>query len=381
MSAAQTQRVENLPVLAPPRLQFHPAIEERFGIDRASWKALVEAIFPNAATTESVVLALSYCRARKLDPFKRTIHIVPIWNRQLKQMVDTIWPGIGELRTTAFRTGEYAGRDEARFGPTIVLGKVGKIDMNYPEWCAVTVYRLIKGNRVAFYGPKVYWIETYATAGRDDDSPNEMWRNRPIGQLEKCAEAAALRAAFPEEIGGDLIEDEVSNQMIVAQTGPSRPSEPPPLVKRGSPVAPEQESPQEDSAPPTAEPKTESADAGKSEQAITSPFVQSLKEMDDAKRADTAEVIPETPPWMATTQAEFVANCVKASGMGEDDSSDIAKGVELFWKLNTAKNKPGPSEVNRLDIYDACRFLCINAQGQINRAKLAESRKGLSSEK
>ncbi len=201
---------ENVPALSPPRLPYHPAVQERFGVDRAGWKALVEAIFPNAQTVESVILALSYCRARKLDPFKRNVHIVPIWNRDKQCLVDTIWPGIGELRTTAFRTGEYAGRSEAVFGPTITK-KVGRLDVTYPEWCQVTVFRIVKGDKREFAGPKVHWLETYATYKRDDDSPNEMWHSRPFGQIEKCAEAAALRAGFPEEIGSDYIPEEVAH--------------------------------------------------------------------------------------------------------------------------------------------------------------------------
>lgn len=200
-----------LPALAGPRLAYHPGIQDRFGIDKTEWKALVEAIFPNAASTESVILALSYCKARRLDPFKRCVHIVPIWNSEKKCLVDTIWPGIGELRTTAFRTGEYAGREPTECGPDIKQ-KVGTETITFPEWSQVTVHRLIRGIRVAFAGPKVYWLETYATRRRDDDTPNEMWLTRPRGQLCKCAEAAALRAAFPEEIGSDYIPEEVEHR-------------------------------------------------------------------------------------------------------------------------------------------------------------------------
>lgn len=206
----RTRPSEQVPAIAPPRLPYHPMLEERFGIDKASWKALVEAIFPNATSVESVILALSYCRARKLDPFKRNVHIVPIWNRDLKRLVDTVWPGIGELRTTAFRTGEYAGRSEAKLGPDLTQ-KVGSAEITFPEWAQVTVYRMVRGQKVEFCGPRVYWLETYATMKRDDDTPNEMWRDRPRGQLEKCAEAAALRAAFPEEVGCDQIADEVGH--------------------------------------------------------------------------------------------------------------------------------------------------------------------------
>lgn len=208
---AEAPREKQLPAIAAPRLPYHPQIEERFGIDRASWRALVEAVFPNASNINSVIMALSYCRARKLDPFKRVVHIVPIWNKDLGRMIDTVWPGIGELRTTAFRTSEYAGRDRTVFGPDITQ-KVGSVDMTFPEWAQVSVYRVIKGQRVEFAGPQVYWLETYATVSRKDDSPNDMWKNRPRGQIDKCAEAAALRAAFPEEIGGDYIPEEIEHR-------------------------------------------------------------------------------------------------------------------------------------------------------------------------
>lgn len=212
--AAAEQQVapprSNLPAIRGPRLPYHPMVEERFGIDRASWKALVEAIFPNATSVESVILALSYCKARRLDPFKRNVHIVPIWSKDAGGMVDTIWPGIGELRTTAFRTREYAGRDDTEYGPDITM-KVGSKEVTFPEWARTTVYRMVAGQRVAFAGPRVYWLETYANYKRGDDTPNEMWADRPRGQLEKCSEAAALRAAFPEEIGSDYIPEEVQH--------------------------------------------------------------------------------------------------------------------------------------------------------------------------
>lgn len=202
---------QNLPAISQERLPYHPAIQERFGIDRSGWRALVEAVFPNATTTDSVVLALSYCKARSLDPFKRNVHIVPIWDKDRRCMVDTIWPGIGEIRTTAIRTGQYAGRDKTEFGPDVEM-KVGNVQMTFPEWAQVTVYRLVNGVRVAFAGPQVYWLETYSQMKRDDASPNSMWQKRPRGQIDKCAEAAALRAAFPEEVGNELINDEISSE-------------------------------------------------------------------------------------------------------------------------------------------------------------------------
>ena len=209
-------------VIRPPRLPYPAAVEERFGIDKAGWKALVEAVFPAAQSADSVILALSYCKARKLDPFKRVIHIVPVWDSQQKRMVETVWPGIAELRTTAFRTGDYAGRDPSEFGPTINK-KVGNVQIEFPEWAQVTVYRMVKGQRCPFPGPRVYWLEAYAQQKRDDPSPNSMWTKRARGQLDKCAEAAALRAAFPEEIGGELIDDEAHGRYDSVDPAPPRP--------------------------------------------------------------------------------------------------------------------------------------------------------------
>ena len=107
-----------LAALKPPRLPYHEGVAERFGIDRAGWKALV-AIYPNAETADAIVMALSYCRARNLDPFKRPVHIVPMWSSVAGKMIETVWPGISELRTTAFRTGQYAGMPAPEFGPAI----------------------------------------------------------------------------------------------------------------------------------------------------------------------------------------------------------------------------------------------------------------------
>lgn len=194
-----------------PRLPYHPAVEERFGVDQGSWRVLTDAVFPAAERPESIIMALAYCRARNLDIFKKPIQIVPIYDSKRRCMVDTVWPGIAELRTTAMRTGSFAGFDDTEYGPMVEESLSG-VTVRYPEWAQCTVYRLIAGQRVPFVGPKVFWIETYATAKRDTKAPNSMWAKRPRGQLEKCAEAAALRRAFPEEIGNEYAAEEVEGQ-------------------------------------------------------------------------------------------------------------------------------------------------------------------------
>ena len=210
--------------VTPTRLPYIPELEQRYGIAPEDWRALVDAVFPSAKTIEGVMLALSYCRSRKLDPFKRPVHIVPVWNSTLNREVETVWPGIGELRTTAHRTGLYQGCDSCEFGPNVTkefAGDVGRrgspkmetIDVTFPEWAQLTVYRSDRNGSVStWHGPRVYWLETYGRRGKSE-VPNEMWARRSRGQLEKCAEAAALRRAFPEEVGEQLVNDEIGDQM------------------------------------------------------------------------------------------------------------------------------------------------------------------------
>jgi phage recombination protein Bet len=219
------QREQVAVSLATERLPWHPAIGERFGIERSAWRALVEAVFPSAKTTEGVILALSYCKARKLDVFKRVVHIVPIWQKgekgQKGHYVETVWPGIGETRATAFRTGNYAGCDDTKYGPDVERTwtvtsddqsdnpQTRVVTLTFPEWAQVTVYRFHGEVRYAIPGPRAYWLETYAKESRWSDIPNEMWMRRPRGQIEKCADAGALRRAFPEELGDEPTADEM----------------------------------------------------------------------------------------------------------------------------------------------------------------------------
>lgn len=211
--------------IAPPRIAYHPAIQQRFNIDQSGWRALIDAVWPSAKTAESVILALSYCKARNLDPFKRPVHIVPVWNSALKREVEGVWPGIGELRTTAFRTGYYAGCDETKFGPDKSYNFKGRVKAGQnewkdaeatviaPEWAQMTVYRIVAGQRVAFPGPKIYFLASYGRKGKTD-LPNDKWQQMPSYMLEKVAEASSLRKAFPEEMGDMISAEEAEGQVM-----------------------------------------------------------------------------------------------------------------------------------------------------------------------
>lgn len=200
------------PAISPVRIPYHPIAQKEFGITYPMWHVLVDSVFPAAQTIEGVLLALGYCKANDLDVFSKCVHIVPIWSKEKNRYVETVWPGIQLLRIKAHRTGQYVGKDEVECGPLITRTYQtkynGEVTIEVPEWMRQTVYRRVGGERCAFVGPKVYWDETYTKAGRDASEPNDMWLKRPHGQMEKCTEAASLRAGFPEAIG-DFIPEEI----------------------------------------------------------------------------------------------------------------------------------------------------------------------------
>jgi len=203
--------------------------------------ALKTSLYPGASDA-SVDLVLAYCRASGLDPMTKPVHIVPMSvtvgkdakGYAIKEMRDVVMPGIGLYRINAARTGEYVGCSEPEFGPTKSMtvptetwgdGPNGRrvkmpgpdLVFEYPEWCKVTVYRLVSGKRRSFPA-KEYFLENYATAGNDSMVPNAMWKKRPFGQLAKCTKAQALREAFPEAVGSQPTADEMEGKEIIDST-------------------------------------------------------------------------------------------------------------------------------------------------------------------
>ena len=183
--------------------------------DDALIDVLRSSFYPEASV-ESVKLVTGYCRAANLDPMKKPVHIVPMWNRKTKSMQDVIMPGVGLYRIEAARTGEYVGKSEPEFGPDMTR-KLSGIEVTFPSWCRMTVQRLVQG-RMCEYTAKEFWLENYATAGKESEAPNTMWKKRPYAQLAKCAESQVLRMAFPEQTGGTNTADEMEGKTFDGMT-------------------------------------------------------------------------------------------------------------------------------------------------------------------
>jgi phage recombination protein Bet len=182
-------------------------------IGESTWNALKDSVYPGAKDA-SVLMVIDYCKALKIDPMLKPVHIVPM---NVKNPItgkyewrDVIMPGIGLYRIQASRSETYAGVSEPEFGSDITENLNG-VKVTYPKYCKITVRRLLQGHIVEFTSCE-YWIENYATMGRDSQAPNAMWKKRPYAQLAKCAEAQALRKAFPEIITAQVTAEEMEGK-------------------------------------------------------------------------------------------------------------------------------------------------------------------------
>jgi phage recombination protein Bet len=204
MSNSLVIKKENLPAMAMDETEL--------------MNVLRNSLYPGAQD-ESIKLVISYCKASGLDPMQKPVHIVPMYTStgkkdakgyDIKAMRDVVMPGIGLYRTQAARSGQYAGVSEPEFGDDVTEG-LGDAKVTYPKWCKVIVMRQMENGTIVEFSAKEIWKENYATKGKDSATPNSMWLKRPYGQIAKCAEAQALRKAFPE-FGSQPTADEMEGK-------------------------------------------------------------------------------------------------------------------------------------------------------------------------
>jgi hypothetical protein len=162
----------------------------------------------------------------------------------------SIQTGIDGFRLVADRSGRYLGQEDPVFGP--------ENDDGAPDWVKVTVLKQVQG-AVAKFPAIARWKE-YAQR-KQNGTPTAMWAQMPYLMLSKCAEALALRMAFPAELSGVYTREEM-DQADFVPAGPSQayadaPARQPakPLAKPPQPAAPKPVEP-----PPAAPPESYVAD-------------------------------------------------------------------------------------------------------------------------
>jgi len=151
--------------------------------------ALVSRTVAVGANLQELAVFLHSCRALGLDPLLRQAY----WIR--RQGKGTLQVGIDGFRAIAESSGVYAGAEPIEYRGQIEWTYKGKA-LVVPELARAIVWKVVAGHKSPFSG-EAYWSE-FVPSG---DAESFMWSKMPRHMLGKCAEAQALRRAFPAQLG------------------------------------------------------------------------------------------------------------------------------------------------------------------------------------
>ena len=158
---------------------------------------LIKKTVAKGATDLELELFFHACKRTGLDPLMKQIYAIKRWDSKDKIEKMTFQTGIDGYRLIADRTGCYAGSSDAEY-------TIGLNDL--PVVAKVTVTKLVSGIPCQFTS-SARWAE-YVQLSKEG-SPTTMWKKMPFLMLAKCAEALALRKAFPAELSGVYTHEEM----------------------------------------------------------------------------------------------------------------------------------------------------------------------------
>jgi phage recombination protein Bet len=179
--------------------------------DQSGWTdkqlAVLKQIGVQNASQGDLDIFFNYCQRTGLDPFARQIYMI---NRGGKWGIQA---SIDGLRIVAQRSGNYGGQT-----PTQWCGQDG---VWTDVWLATTPP---VAARVGVYYKDVQ-NPTWAVAKWDSYAvpQNPIWKKMPDLMLAKCAEALALRKAFPNDLSGIYTSEEMAQADVDKKPAEAKP--------------------------------------------------------------------------------------------------------------------------------------------------------------